>query len=113
MDLLLFESLTLFPLVESLLGNLFTSSREYSVLSDTSLQVFELLLNFFALSLLLVELGLELCNHLVVSLLSLLKVDSDLMDVSKSVEVLVLVHLHIRLFVILFEIRVKHYDLLL
>jgi len=49
------------------------------------------------LLLLLIELSLELRGHLVVSLLGFFQVKSDLMDIGKSVEILVLIVRHIRL----------------
>ena len=60
-------------------------------MSDTSLQLLELMLNLLTLLLFLVELVLEFTRHTVVTILSLLQVESDLMHVGKSVEILVLV----------------------
>ena len=110
---LVFEGLRLFPLVKGLLGDLLSCSREHCVLSHTSLELLELLLDLVALRLLLVELGLQLSSHLVVPVLGLLQVDPDLVDVSQGVQVLVLVHLDIRLLVVRLEVRVHCDNLLL
>lgn len=99
MHFLILQRLALFPLVPLLGRNDLSSPGEDSVRSDTSLQLFELLLNLMALGLFLVELGLELRGHFIVPILSFFKIDSYLMDVCQSVQVLVLVHLHIRLLV--------------
>lgn len=45
-----------------------------------------------ALSLLLIKLCLEFRGHLIIPVLSLFEVKTDLMDVSESVKILVLVH---------------------
>lgn len=97
MNFLILQGLTLFPLVPLLWRNHLSSPRENGIRSHTSLKLFELLLDFMALGLFLIKLGLELRGHLVVSILSFFKVDSYLMDVSQGVEVLMFVHLNIRL----------------
>ena len=103
MDLLIFETFTVFPIFESLLWNLFACSAENSILSNTSLKFFELLFNLVTFCLLLIELGLKFRSHFVVSILGLFQIDSDLMNISKSVKIFVLVHLNIWLFLILFK----------
>ena len=99
MHFLILQRLALFPLVPLLGRNDLSSPGEDSVGSDTSLQLLELLFNLMALGLFLVEFGLELRCHFIVPILSFFKIDSYLMDVCQSVQVLVLVHLHIRLLV--------------
>ena len=61
------------------------------------------------LGLLLIELGLQLRSHLVISVLSFFEVKSDLMNIGKSVEIFVLIHGHIGLLIILLKARF-HYD---
>lgn len=56
-----------------------------------------------ALSLLLIKLGLEFRGHLIIPVLSLFEVKTDLMDVSESVKIFVLVHRYIWLLVILLK----------
>lgn len=70
-------------------------------------------LDLAAFGLLFVQLGLQFRGHLVVPILSLLKVDSHLVDVSERVEVLVLIHiLHVLLALVL-VVRVHGQDTLL
>lgn len=59
-----------------------------------------------ALSLLLVQLGLQLGSHLVVPVLGLLEVEPNLVDIGQGVEVLMLVHGNIRLLVLLLIVGV-------
>jgi hypothetical protein len=113
MHFLVFERLLLLPLIELLLRDFLSCSREYSILSDTSFEFLELLFDLMAFGLFLIKLCLELRGHLVVSILGLLQVDSHLMDVCKCVQVLVLVHLDVWLLLLLVEVRVHHDDLLL
>lgn len=113
MDLLIFERLAFFPLFEGFLGDLLASSREHSILCNGTLELLELRFDLTALCLLLVELGLELRGHLVVTILGFLQVDTDLMDVCQSVQVLVLVHLDIALALVVIVVLVHGQDLLL
>ena len=101
MNFLIFGLISLFPLLDNLLRKLLSSAAVHSIHSDRSLQLFELLLDFRALRLLLVQFVLKLTSHTVVTILGLFQVVTDLMDISKSVQVLVLVkHLVSVLFVI-------------
>lgn len=113
MDLLIFQTFTVFPVFKSLLWNLLSCSAENSILSNTSLKFFELLFNFVTFSLLFIKLGLEFRSHFIVPILGLFQIDSDLMNISKSVKIFMLIHLNIWLFVILFKGRVNSNDLLL
>jgi len=90
MNFLVLGLVVLFPVLDHLDAKLLTSSAEHGVLSDTSLQLLELMLDFLALLLFLIELVLEFGRHTVVTILCLLQVESDLMDVGESVEVFVL-----------------------
>ena len=54
--LLILERVHLLPLVQHLLGDLLASPREDSILSNTTLELFELGLNLVALGLLLIQL---------------------------------------------------------
>lgn len=89
MNFLVLGLVVLFPVLDHLGTQLLASSAEHCVLCHTSLQFLELVLNFLAFLLFLVELVLEFGCHTVVTILSLLQVESDLMDVGKGVEVLV------------------------
>ena len=91
MNFLIFGLISLFPLLDDFLGKLLTSAAVHSIHSDGSLQLFELLLDLRALRLLLVQFVLKLTSHAVVTILCLFQVVTDLMDVSESVQVLVLV----------------------
>lgn len=59
-DFLVVSRLRLLPLIERLLLDLLTRAGEDGILSDTSLELFELLLDLVALSLFLVQLRLQL-----------------------------------------------------
>ena len=113
MHLLILKRLTFIPLLQDLLRNLLTSSRVHSILCHTSLKLLELLLNLVTFGLFLIKFGLEFRGHLVVSILGFLQVDSDLMDICKGVQILMLVHLDLGVFVVLLEVGVHHNDLLL
>ena len=71
------------------------------------------MLNFLALSLLLVELSLELASHSVVAILGFLEVEPDLVDVSKGVQILVLIEKRVSLWVLFTSVCVTQNDLLL
>lgn len=90
MNFLILGLVMLFPVLDHLGTQLLASSAEDCVLSYTSLQLLELVLNLLALLLFLVELVLEFTCHSVVAILRLLQVESDLMHVGQSIEVLVL-----------------------
>ena len=113
MDFLIFQTFTIFPVFKSLLWNLLSCSTEHSILRNTSLELFELLFNLMTLSLFLIKLSLKFRGHLVVTILGLFQIYSDLMDVSKSIKIFVLVHLDIWLFVILLKGWVDCDDLFL
>lgn len=59
-DFLVVSRLRLLPLIERLLLDLLTRAGEDGILSDTSLELFELLLDLVALGLFLVQLRLQL-----------------------------------------------------
>lgn len=65
----------------------------HCVLGDTAFQFLELGLNFLALRLLLIKLGLKLSSHLIVAVLSLLEIEADLMHVSQCIKVFMFIHL--------------------
>jgi len=90
MNFLVLGLVMLFPVLDHLGTEFLASSAEHGVLCNTSLQFLELMLDFLALLLFLVELVLEFGCHAIVAILSLLQVESDLMDVGESVEVFVL-----------------------
>jgi len=71
-----------FPVVDHTGAQGFVGATEDSILGNGTLQLFELMLDLFALSLLLVKLGLKFRGHSVVTLLGLFEVKSNLMDVS-------------------------------
>ena len=113
MHFLIFELLRLFPFIECFLGNGLASSGEHSIFSHTSLQLFELLLDFVTFSLFFIQFSLKFRSHFVVTVLSLFKIDSHLMNIRKSVQVLVLIHLNVRLTAVLLEVGIHHNDLFL
>jgi len=114
MHFLVLKRFTFLPFFKSFLGNFLTSSWKNSILGDTSLQFFELTFDLMALRLLFIELCLELRCHFVVSILSLLQVNSYLMYVCKGIEILMLIHVNIWLLVKLLKVlRVLENDLLL
>lgn len=71
-----------FPVVNHAGAEGLVGATEHGVLGDRALQLLELVLDLFALSLLLIELGLKFGSHSVVTLLGLFQVEADLMDVS-------------------------------
>ena len=113
MDFLILESLTFFPFIKCLFGDFLSCSRKDCVLSNTSLQLFKLGFDLMAFRLLFVKFSLKFACHFVITILSFLEVDTYLMHISKRVEVLVLIHLDIWLFIILLKVRVHHDNLLL
>jgi hypothetical protein len=113
MHFLVLERLLLLPLIELFLGDLLSCSRENSILGDTSFEFLELLFDLVAFGLFLIKFCLELRGHLVISILGFFQVYSNLMDVGKCVQVLVLVHLNVWLLFLLVEVRIHHNDLLL
>ena len=76
----------------------------------TALQFLELLLDLGTFGLLLVELVLKFSSHTVVSILSLLEIVTDLMDVSQGVQVLVLVKRLISLLLVVAIVARLHQD---
>ena len=91
MNFLILGFIGFFPVFDHLSAELFTSSAMDGVHGYTTLKLLELLLNLCALSLLLVQLVLKFTSHAIVTVLSFLQVISDLMHVSKSVQILMLV----------------------
>lgn len=70
-----------FPVVDHFGAQGLVGATEDSILGHRALQLLELMLNLLTFSLLLVELGLKFGGHSVVTLLGLLQVETDLMDV--------------------------------
>lgn len=64
-----------------------------------------------ALGLFFIEFGLQFRSHFVVSVLCFLQVEPHLMDISQSIQVLVLIHRDIWLLIILVIVRVHHDNL--
>ena len=91
MNFLILGLVGLFPLLDDLGAQLFARAAVHGVHSDRALELLELLLDLRALSLLLVELVLELTGHSIVTILRLFQVVPDLMNVSEGVEIFVLV----------------------
>ena len=110
MNLLILGLISLLPLLDDLGAKLFASPGVDSIHSDTALQLFELLLNLCALGLLLIQLVLELASHAVVPVLSLFEIVTDLMNVGKGVEVLVLVEHLVSLLLVVTVVVVVHQD---
>ena len=92
-DLLVLLEFTLLLHRDVRLRYLLASATVHSVLRDASLQLLELGLDLLALRLLFIQLCLQLRRHLVVTVLSLLQVESDLVNVGKRVQVFMFVHL--------------------
>lgn len=90
-NLLVFQVLILFPLVDLRVGELLTCSNKNCVFSHRVLECFELCLDFMAFCLFFVQFSLQLTSHLVVPVLSLLEVEPDLMNVCQRIEVLMLI----------------------
>mmetsp|Transcript_24306 Transcript_24306/g.30135 ORF Transcript_24306/g.30135 Transcript_24306/m.30135 type:complete len:214 (+) Transcript_24306:617-1258(+) len=88
--LLVFSLVGFLPLLDDFLGQFLASAAVDGVHGDRTLQFLELLLNLSALSLLLVQFVLKLTGHTVVTILSLLEIVANLMHVSESVQILVL-----------------------
>jgi len=78
------------PIVDHSVTQRLVCPGEHGVLGHGTLQLLELVLDFFALGLFFIEFGLEFRSHPVVTFLGLLQIETDLMDVSQSVQVLVL-----------------------
>jgi hypothetical protein len=70
---------------------LLASTRKHSVLSHSAFKVLKLVLNFLTLSLLFIKLCLKLTSHSVVAVLGLFQVITNLMDVSESVQIFMLI----------------------
>ena len=111
MNLLVLSLVSFLPLFDHLGAQLLASSAVNGVHSDRALELLELLLDLSALGLLLVKLVLQLTSHAVVPILSLLQVVTDLMHVSKSVEVLMLVEHLVSLLLIVSVVMVHQDDL--
>lgn len=91
MHFLVFGGVVVFPLLNHFLRQLLARAAVHCVLGHTALELLELVLNFLALSLFFVQLGLQLARHPVVAILRLLQVEAHLMHVGERVQVLVLV----------------------
>jgi len=78
------------PIVDHSVTQRLVCPGEHGVLGYGTLQLLELVLDFFALGLFFIEFGLKFRSHPVVTFLGLLQIETDLMDVSQSVQVLVL-----------------------
>ena len=91
MNFLILGLIGFLPVFDNFGAELFTSAAVDSIHGDTTLELLELLLNLCALRLLLIKLVLEFTSHAIVTVLSFLEVVSDLMHVSQSVQILMLV----------------------
>ena len=101
MDLLIFGFLSFFPLFDHLGGQLFASTRVDSIHGNRPFELLELLVNFSALLLLVVELVLKLGSHTIVPILRLLQVETHLVNIGECVEVLVFVEHGVGAFVVI------------
>lgn len=90
MNLLILSFVSFLPLFDDFSTQFFTSTTMNGIHSDTALELLELLLNFRALCLLLIELILKFTSHAIITILSLFQVVTDLMHISKCVKILVL-----------------------
>ena len=70
-----------FPVVDHSVTQRLVRAGEDGILGDRALQFLELMFDFLTFSLLLVELSLQFGGHAVVTLLGLLQIESNLMDV--------------------------------
>ena len=89
--LLIFGGIMLLPVFDHFVLQFLTGSAEDGILSDTSLEFLELVLNFLALCLLLIQLCLQLRGHSIVAVLGFFQIESDLVDIGESVKVLVFI----------------------
>lgn len=87
-----------FPIIDHFCAQRLVGTAEYRVLGYRTFQFLKLMLDFLTLSLFFIELGLKFGSHSVVTLLGLLKVETDLMDVSESVKIFVFIKQLILLF---------------
>ena len=108
-DLLVFSFISFLPLLDHLKWKFLSGSGVLSVHGYTLFQLLKLLLNLHAFLLFLIEFVLEFTSHTIVSLLCLLQVVTDLMDICKSVEILVLVE-HLVCLFLRFLSSVLHQD---
>jgi hypothetical protein len=81
MNLLVFGTLMIFPVLYHFCLKLLASTRENGVLSHSTFKILELILNFLALCLLLIKFGLQLTSHPIVTILGFFQVVANLMDV--------------------------------
>ena len=80
-DLLILGGIRVLPLFNLLWRQFFAIPAVDRILSHWAFQLFELVLNFLTLCLFLIEFGLELACHSIVSVLSVFQVKTDLMDI--------------------------------
>jgi len=113
MHFLILGLISLLPLLDDLGTEFLARPAVDSVHRNRALQLLELLLNLRALRLLLIKFVLELASHAIVPILGLLQVVSDLMNVGKGVQVLVLVKHLIRVLLVVTVVRVHQDDLAL
>jgi hypothetical protein len=93
-----------FPIIDHFSAQRLVGTAEYRVLGHRAFQFLKLMLDFLTLSLFLIELGLKFGSHSVVTLLGLLKVETDLMHVSESVKIFVFIKQLILLFSLVFTL---------
>lgn len=81
MNFLVFSSLVFFPVLNHFSVEFTTSSTKNCILSYTTLKFFKLVLNFLTFRLFFVKFSLQLTRHAIISVLSLFKIESHLMNV--------------------------------
>lgn len=92
LQLLCYFSLPIFPFLDLLLLDRLLRSTIGCLFSDFPLKLLKGSSNIITFRLLLIEFVLKLERHLIVSILSLLQLNSSLMDLGKNVEVFVFIH---------------------
>lgn len=83
--LLVLAGFVLFPVLYHFSFEFLASARKNSILSYCALKVLKLVFNFLTLCLLLVQLGLQLTRHTIVSVLCLLQVVAHLMHIGEGI----------------------------
>ena len=90
--LLVLGGIGIFPFFDLLGRQLLAVTAVDRILRHRPFQLLELVFNLLTLGLLLVELGLQLASHAVVTILGVFQVEADLVHVGERVEVLVVAH---------------------
>jgi len=89
--LLVFFSFDSLPVFDHFSVQFPACSTEDCVLRDATFEFFKLMLDFFALGLLLIKFCLKLARHSVVSILRFFQIETYLVNICECIEVLVLV----------------------